>query len=405
MYDRDRVTTLLRQRLAGHTLPQAFYVDPDIFELDLQAIFRRSWNLVGFEAELNQPGSYLATTIGRSPIVVLRNKQGTIGGFHNTCRHRGAQILKDGCGRVPRLICPYHQWAYGLDGRLLSARGMGGDFDTMTLGLTPIRVEVAAGCIYVSLSDEAPGFAPFRHALEPALKPHNIADLKVAHVISYPEKANWKLVMENARECHHCAARHPEFITAFPAEVIESGTPFPEGEAASPFMQKMKSLGFETAGAVADWWQIGRIRMKEGFVSFSTDGLPLVKKPLSTANSGALGTLRWAIEPNNFCHVTSDSVFMFNANPTGPLSTLVTAKWLVHKDAIEGVDYSVDRLIHMWHQTNLQDRDLAENNQLGVSGVGYKPGPYSPTGEPYIIRFVDWYCAQVRSFLESAPSP
>jgi Rieske 2Fe-2S family protein len=405
MYDRNRLTSLLGQRRTGYTLPQPFYLDADIFEFDLEAIFHRSWNLVGFEAELIQPGSYLATAIGRSPVLVLRNKQGTIAGFHNSCRHRGAQILKSGCGRVPRLVCPYHQWAYGLDGKLLSARGAAADLDTSTLSLTPIRVEVVAGCIYVSLSDEAPDFAPFRRALEPALRPHNLSNLKLAYAVDLAEQANWKLVMENARECHHCGARHPEFISAFPAELIEGGTPYPEGEEASPFMQRMRELGFETAGRIADWWQIGRIRMKEGFVSFSMDGQPLVNKPLTGVNGGSLGSLRWAIEPNNFCHVTSDSVFTFNANPTGPLSTVVTARWLVHKDAVEGVDYTVDRLIHMWNQTNLQDRDLAENNQLGVNGVGYRPGPYSPTGEPYILRFVDWYCATAHEYLARTSMP
>jgi len=109
-----------------------------------------------------------------------------------------------------------------------------------------------------------------------------------------------------------------------------------EGESETPFMRKMRELGFETKGYAEDWWQIGRIRFKDGFVSFSMDGKPLVRKPLVDANGGNLGTLRWSTEPNNFCHATSDSVFVFHANPPGPLSTTVTAKWLVHKDAVEG---------------------------------------------------------------------
>jgi Rieske 2Fe-2S family protein len=399
MYDHERIAKLLDQRLPGHSLPQKFYVDPCVYEFDLDAIFHRGWKMVGFEAELTRAGSYLATMIGRTPIVVLRNKQDHIVGFHNSCRHRGAQICKNGAGRVPRLVCPYHQWAYGLDGKLLSARGADDSFDTSTHGLIPIRVEAVAGCIYVALTDDAPDFGPFRRALEPALRPHNLHQLKVAHSSELHENANWKLVMENARECHHCSARHPEFMTAVPLEIIESGTPFPEDEAASPFMRRMRELGLETAGYTEDWWQIGRIRFKEGVVSFSMDGKPLVNKPLTDLNEGNLGSLRWAIEPNNFCHVTSDSVVMFNANPTGPLTTLVTAKWLVHKDAVEGVDYNIDRLTFMWNQTNLQDRELAENNQCGVNGVGYRPGPYSRKGEPYILRFVDWYVAEARKFL------
>ncbi len=400
MYDRNRLLTLLDGHKAGQTLPQAFYVDPEIYEFDLEAIFYRSWLMVGFEAELGRPGAYLATSIGPSPIIVLRDRQGDIVGFHNSCRHRGAQICKTGTGRVTRLVCPYHQWTYTLDGKLASARGE--DLDLSAYHLLPIRVELIGGCIYVALSEDAPDIAPFRAALEPALKPHNLKDLKVAHVVELPERANWKLVMENGRECHHCNVSHPEFMTALPVELVEGGKPFPEGEEATPFMRKMKELGFVTEGQLAYWWQVGRIRLKEGFVTFSTDGKPLVSKLLTQANDGNLGTFRWASEPNNFCHVTSDSVFTFNANPTGPLSTTVTARWLVHKDAVEGVDYQVDRLIHMWNETNLQDRDLSENNQRGVNGIGYRPGPYSPEGEPYIIRFMNWYSTQARKFLTEA---
>ena len=399
MYDRTRLRELLEGHPAGHTLPQAFYIDPEVYQFDLDAIFYRHWLMVGFEAELPRPGAYLATSIGPSPIIVLRDRQGDIVGFHNSCRHRGAQICNDGSGKVTRLVCPYHQWTYTLDGRLASARGATQDFDMSKHGLLPIRVEVVAGCIYVALSEAAPDITPYRVALEPALRPQNLGDLKLAHVIELPERANWKLVMENGRECHHCNVSHPEFMTAFPLELVEGGKPFPEGESATPFMRKMREMGFETEGQLADWWQVGRIRLKEGFVTFSTDGKPLVKKLLSDANGGNLGTFRWANEPNNFCHVTSDSVFTFNANPTGPVSTTVTAKWYVHKDAVEGVDYQVDQLIHMWNETNLQDRSLSENNQRGVNSIGYRPGPYSPEGEPYIIRFMEWYCSRARHFL------
>jgi Rieske 2Fe-2S family protein len=398
MLDRHRLESLLGQRRPGHSLPQAFYVHPDIYEFDLQAIFYRNWQMVGFEVELGQPGSYLATTIGRSPIVVLRGRQGDIVGFHNSCRHRGAQICKDGRGRAPRLMCPYHQWTYDLDGKLLAARGAPHDFNVSANGLVPIRVEAVAGCIYVALSDHAPDFAPFRRALEPALTPHNLLDGKVAHVAELAENANWKLVMENGRECHHCSACHPELKHAFPMEIAE-GAVFFEREAASPFMQKMKELGFSTVNHAADWWQIDRFRLKDGFVSFSTDGKPLVSKALNAANGGNLGSLRWAIEPSNFCHVSSDCAFTFNVNPTGPSSALVTARWLVHKDAVEGVDYDLKRLIHLWNETNFQDRDLAENNQRGVNSVGYSPGPYSPEAESYVLRFVDWYCSESAKFL------
>lgn len=118
-------------------------------------------------------------------------------------------------------------------------------------------------------------------------------------------------------------------------------------------------------------------------------------------NNGDVGTLRWAIEPNNFCHAAGDNVFMFMALPVGPQETLVTAKWLVHEDAVEGVYYDVERLTHVWIQTNLQDRDLAENNQRGVNSMAYCPGPYSPEAEGYVDLFVNWYCEPLKAGLRT----
>jgi len=73
-------------------------------------------------------------------------------------------------------------------------------------------------------------------------------------------------------------------------------------------------------------------------------------------------------------------------------ATEVTATWLVHKDAVDGLDYDLDRLIRVWDQTNLRDRDLAENNRRGANGTGYVPGPYALHSETYVNRFVDWHC-------------
>ena len=83
-----------------------------------------------------------------------------------------------------------------------------------------------------------------------------------------------------------------------------------------------------------------------------------------------------------------------------PEETVVTSKWLVHKDAVEGVDYTVESLTELWTKTNLQDLDLCENNQRGVNSVGYVPGPYCEEAEALVMRFVDWYCKEARAYLD-----
>jgi Rieske 2Fe-2S family protein len=78
---------------------------------------------------------------------------------------------------------------------------------------------------------------------------------------------------------------------------------------------------------------------------------------------------------------------------------VIVSKWLVHEDAVEGVDYAVDDLTVLWNRTNLQDRDLVENNQAGVNSPGFRPGPFSPEAEALAIRFVDWYCRASGAYL------
>jgi Rieske 2Fe-2S family protein len=90
---------------------------------------------------------------------------------------------------------------------------------------------------------------------------------------------------------------------------------------------------------------------------------------------------------------------MFSALPIAPNVTHVVAKWLVHKDAVEGVDYDVETLTALWNATNLQDKALAENNQRGVNARGYTPGPYSEEAETLVINFVDWYCRQAKAYI------
>ena len=206
---------LLRTRRKQYSLPQPFYTDASFYELDVKAIFERRWIFAGLECEVREPGEYFVVSIARSSVVVLRDNDGEVAAFFNTCRHRGSTICPPGRGTVRSLACPYHQWTYNLKGQLTYAGGMHGEFDPSGIALKPVQVEVFAGMIFVCLAEDAPDFASFSSTLGPYLAPHDLRSAKLAWSEDLVINANWKLVVENSRECYHCPARHPELVRSF----------------------------------------------------------------------------------------------------------------------------------------------------------------------------------------------
>ena len=400
MSDLSKIAALFAQRKIGHALPQGLYNDPAVFDFDMKAIYGQSWILIGFECELPKAGATLAMNIGAWPIVIVRARDGVLRAFHNSCRHRGAQICKTGHGSSARLVCPYHKWTYELTGELVSAPRMAEDFEQADHGLTPIAIEVLEGTVYVCLSDNPPAFDDFRKEAGPLLAPHDFANAKLAHESVLVEQANWKLVMENGRECYHCLTGHPELSASFPTGTT-AYFDYEDKVQLDAYHARMAALNLPVGPVEGDWWQAMRFPLNAGFVTMSHDGKPLVAKMQGRVGDGDIGSMRWALEPHTFCHALGDFTFMFSALPVGPNETHVTAKWYVNKDAVEGVDYTVENLIDIWNKTNIQDRDLAENNQKGVNSLGYKPGPYSPEAEILVLRFIDWYCAKAQVYLDA----
>ena len=393
----EQISAEFAARQAGHALPQFLYNDPTMFSFDMAAIYAQSWLFAGFEAEFRQSGDYTSFMVGTWPVMIVRGRDGELRAFHNSCRHRGSIICPSGSGNQARLTCPYHRWTYDLNGKLLAAGRMPEDFDKRDYGLNAIHLEKVAGAVFICMAETPPSFEGVRTHLTPLLAPHNLDHAKLAFESTLVEYANWKLVMENARECYHCATGHPELSLSFPVNSVAHF--YGGGQETNPFTQKMEAMGLPSSAVQEDWWQAMRFQLNLGSVAMTMDGQFNVKKLMSDVNGGDIGSMRWAVEPHHFAHSTSEYTFAFSAMPVSATETHVYSKWLVHEDAVEGVDYTIDSLAELWTRTNLQDKGLAENNQLGVNSPGYAPGPYSPEGEPLVIGFIDWYCAKAQSYL------
>ncbi len=174
----------LQRRAPAAGLGREFYHDAAIYDLDLQLIFYREWLFAAHEAELHGTGSYVTLQVGAYPVVLVRAASGAIRAFVNSCRHRGSRVCAAARGRAAKLVCPYHQWTYDLDGRLFAARQMGAGFDRTPFALRRVHCEAIAGYVFICLADEAPDFTATRVQLTAYLAPHRLHEAKVlGHVI------------------------------------------------------------------------------------------------------------------------------------------------------------------------------------------------------------------------------
>jgi Rieske 2Fe-2S family protein len=395
MADYNKVRALMQSRKPSHPLPGAFYVDPDIYEADLDCIFYREWVFAGHTFELEKPGSYMTLQIGRYPIIVIRGRNGEIYALHNVCRHRGSLVCTQENGRASRLVCPYHQWSYDLDGRLLFARSMGDGFDKEMYGLKRVHCEVVNSFIFVCLAETPRDFATFRNSLSAFLSPHKLDNARVAHETSIVEKGNWKLTLENNRECYHCKANHPQLLRSFVENPTVAGQGASEQDSeVTAHWARCERAGFPSTLQLDEdgQFRMTRIPLAEGTRSYTMSGEPAVGIPLGEAGDRDLGALLMFHYPSAWSHILADHAVTFRVLPISPTETLLTTKWIVNGAAEENRDYRVDDLIEVWTATNEQDKQIVERASIGVSSPAYAPGPFSEEeGGPN--QLIDWYCS------------
>ena len=140
----------------GYTLPARYYLDPEVYEQEKQAIFYKNWHCAAHASQLRQPGDYVTLRLGDESICVVRGGDGSLRGFFNVCKHRAHELLS-GSGNTRSIVCPYHAWVYALDGRLENARKTEQlpGFDKSAICLTEFQVEEMAGLVFVNLDPEA----------------------------------------------------------------------------------------------------------------------------------------------------------------------------------------------------------------------------------------------------------
>lgn len=397
----DQITA----RQKDFSLSRELYSDPGVFQADLEEIWYREWLFAIPSCDIPKVGNHATLQVGAYPIVIVRSADGQIRAFHNVCRHRGQRLCPKEKGSSPKLVCPYHQWTYDLDGKLLYARDMGEDFDPALYSLKPVHLRDAHGMVFICLAETPPPFDHLDGLLKDYLAPSGLQDAKVAFSSTIVENGNWKLVIENNRECYHCGGNHPSLCRSYSDNPMMTVMEGPNA-ASQEILDHWKRC--DDAGVPARFvnepdmqWRLARVPLMNNAESFTMSTKAAVARRMGTMPWNDAGSLMFYHFPSSWNHFLPDHAIVFRLTPLNATQTEVTTKWLVHKDAVEGVDYDLQKLTEVWINTNDEDRRVVEENQKGILSPAYQPGPYSPSQEEGVIHFIDWYCQKMRERLSA----
>lgn len=221
LLDAVRHNANLPDELAEATPPQ-IYTSPEFLEKELDEIFNHEWVCAGRVDEFAAPGAYRTLTIGRDPVIVLRDREGILRAMSNICRHR-MMTLVQGEGTLPgRISCPYHAWTYNHDGRLLGAAHMRANFEKTKCRLPQFKTEVWEGWVYVNLDPDAPPLAPRLAALGERLRNYRVAEYRTLFRVDEVWETNWKILVQNFMEGYHLFAVHTNTVQpALPTKKCE----------------------------------------------------------------------------------------------------------------------------------------------------------------------------------------
>jgi phenylpropionate dioxygenase-like ring-hydroxylating dioxygenase large terminal subunit len=344
-----------RTAAGARTLERKYYTSRDVYDLETERIFLGRWLYAGRASSIPDPGSYFLFELESESVIVVRDADGGVRAFHNVCRHRGTRLTTEPEGKFPRSIqCPYHAWTYGLDGCLIGAPFMDEveGFRKEAHPLHGVGVAVWEGGVFLHLGS-AP--RPFERAFAPLLGKFgawDLADLAIAHRVTYDVEANWKLVFQNYSECYHCPALHPQLNRLTPFR--DAWNDLDEG----PFLGGPMRMSVEDGSMTLS----GR-RCALPFPGLGEEERRLVQY--------------YTIFPNLLLSLFPDYVLLHRVDRLAVDRTRIVCDWLFRPEAIAAPDFDPGDAIEFWNTTNLQDWRVSQLSQRGIASRAYMPGPYS----------------------------
>jgi glycine betaine catabolism A len=342
-------------------LPGAAFTDSRVLDWELDSLFRGGWICVGHVHQVRERGDYIMVEVGRESAFVVADDEGAPHAFLNTCRHRGARIIEEPEGRVPRLQCPYHAWSYRFDGSLRNAPHTDGieDFDPGCYGLRAVRTAVVEGLVLLDLSGDAPPAEEHIGDLAPLLARYRLGELRRAQRIVYEVDANWKAIGENYSECLHCPGVHPEL---------------------NQLSHYLSGEPYTGAGA----WCGGSMVLRDGAPTMakSDPRTRHTRPPIEGLNEeDQRSVLYFLLFPNTLVSLHPDYVMLHTLWPRATDRTQVICDWLFEPATIAAEGFDPSDAVGFWDQVNREDWRVCTLAQQGMQSRGFQPGRYTTQEE------------------------
>jgi len=400
----EKLEQLINNQVKDWSLDQEFYKNKEIFDLEIEKIYMNSWLLAGHESQIPNTGDYFLFNLLSESVIIIRGKDGKVRAFMNVCRHRGSHVCLESQGNVNRLTCPYHAWTYNLEGALVAAKNLSADIDKNNLGLHNCSIDVIEGLIMINFSDNPTSLEMMKQEVSEPMQMFGMKNLKIAAHKNYSIEANWKLTVENYNECYHCAPAHPEYAKSHSLKYAESSKEYQSAQ--KPMIDSLAECGMKNYEISADYedriesqeqYAYHRYALFNGYVTGSENGQAIAPL-IGTITNYNPGASDFSLGPVSFLLAYSDHVVAYVFTPVTHLTSQCDVYWMVDKDATEGKDYDLERLMWLWDVTTKADERIIANNQKGVNSRKYTSGPFSEK-ESTEKRFIRWYLNQLRETL------
>jgi len=329
---------------SSFTMPARYYTDSEVYNKERDAIFFSNWWYVGHSSQLAKRGEYITASIDNQNVFVVADQDLQLRGFYNVCQHRGHELLA-GAGQTNMIRCPYHAWAYDLEGALKSARNtrnMPG-FNKCEFSLKTVRVENFCGMVFVNLNNDAEPLASLASELEKEIRDYcpDVDNLKYAQRDTYEVSCNWKVMIDNFLECYHCDPAHKDFVDLVDMQSYRSVSKGIYSSHISKAVNNQNNNAFS---------------FEKGDVDFGYAG--------------------WYLWPNLsiWAYPGEANLSILQMNPNGAANTIEFQDWFVRdgkpsKQLMEAMAYQKDVL-------QPEDITLCESVQRGLQSRGYNQGRF-----------------------------